>query len=234
MSAPDSHAKSRAWCNEGGLIERIGRPTIASMDSDSGTMPGRSRGRPKRNIRIMFAALVALALATLLASPGIAAADDYGTMKATCLRQVQKNNERRTQDLMEHGVTRDEECHATALIGLGQFVEAAEGFAAIARKVADEPQLNAFYLRLEAKAWIGGADLARAEATYDAAIDALPDWDVSRVERAVLRLHGDRVAEAAEDLAHVLDADPDNVAALMERGWLHRLTGNTDGARMDW
>lgn len=181
-----------------------------------------------------IAALVAFLFLVLFSGHGSAAEEDFDSLKATCLNQLQKNVERRTQELAKLGVTRDEECHATAHIGRGNFTEAAEAFSVIAAKLTDEPQLHAFYLRLAAKGWIGGDNFAKAEETYDAAIAALPDWDVSRVERAVLLLHADRFAEAAEDLNYVLDADPDNVAALMERGWLNRLTGNADGARADW
>jgi tetratricopeptide (TPR) repeat protein len=44
----------------------------------------------------------------------------------------------------------------------------------------------------------------------------------------------DRAEPARRDIERALELDPENAEALLERGILRQLAGDTEGARIDW
>ncbi len=93
----------------------------------------------------------------------------------------------------------------------------------------------------EVELWIDRA-LARFEmADYWKAIDDLNRAHELARERAdvlVFRAsayrHVDALTMARSDIRQALERDPDNPEGLLERGILHRLSGDTEGARSAW
>ncbi len=160
-------------------------------------------------------------------------------------------------------------CAAVALIGLGQYREAAQRLERLAADLrAGNAALSLDVLVQAGQAWILAGDATRAHAVQSAALDIDPDnvellldrgitlatannyWEAvddfnralelapARPDLLTLRASAYRYLDALDlaraDIALALTHAPNNPDALLERGMLRRLAGDSAGARDDW
>lgn len=77
-------------------------------------------------------------------------------------------------------------------------------------------------------------DWPAAERDLDSALSHNPERSDAYVFRATARRYQDKLALALEDLELALALAPNDAAALLERGVVHRRNGNIPAARADW
>lgn len=126
-----------------------------------------------------------------------------------------------------------EHCAAVALIGLGNYTEAATKLDDMADNSKSSPDIVAGFLAQAAQAWTMVNNLQFAWRDQTRALK-LVDKDPSLwVDRAVTLGMAGQYWEAIDDLNKALDLDPKNVDALVYRGSAWRALKTYDLARAD-
>jgi len=113
-------------------------------------------------------------------------------------------------------------CALAALMKIGHYGEAAQGFERLADAVHADADFKAKLLVQSAQAWVAADQPKRAVAAVDTALTLTPDIPGAMVLRAqALALQG-AFWEAADDLSRVLYTNPQNIEALVMRGAAYR------------
>jgi tetratricopeptide (TPR) repeat protein len=127
-----------------------------------------------------------------------------------------------------------EHCEAVALIGLGQFPEAARQLEALADEMAKAPaDLRAEVLGQAGQAWLLAGDTAKAHAVLSQAVAIAPDDLDLLTDRAAAAGALGKSEEALADLDRVLAKDPRRADALTFRAAAKRALGRLDAALAD-
>lgn len=127
-----------------------------------------------------------------------------------------------------------EHCVAVALIGLGQYKEAAGRLETLAGAMIHAPaELRSQVLDQAGQAWLLGGDAAHAYATDGAAIGLRPDDPELLIDRAEAAGEAGWFDKAVADLDRVLKTDPARLDALIYRASAYRQLGQLDPALAD-
>ena len=115
-------------------------------------------------------------------------------------------------------------CVAVALLGLGEYAQAAQSLEALARAAGvATPGLRADLLGQAGNAWIIAGRPAEAHGAQSAALAIRPDDVDLLIDRAITLGSTGRYWEALDDLNRALSLDPDRPDALVFRAsaWRH-------------
>jgi tetratricopeptide (TPR) repeat protein len=127
-----------------------------------------------------------------------------------------------------------EHCAAVALVGLGDYREAAVRLDALADAMMHAPAgLRAGVLDQAAQAWLLAGDAGRAYGDDSAALGLDPDDAALLVDRAEAAGASRQYGKAIADLDRVLKADPKRLDALIYRATAYRELGELALAATD-
>ena len=130
-------------------------------------------------------------------------------------------------------------CAAVALIGLGQYREAAQRLERLAADLraadlrAGDAALSFDVLVQAGQAWILAGDTARAHAVQSAALDIDPDNVELLLDRAITQATAENYWEAVDDLNRALDLAPGRPDLLILRASAYRTLDVLELARDD-
>ncbi len=130
-------------------------------------------------------------------------------------------------------------CAAVALIGLGQYREAAQRLERLAADLrtadlqAGDPALGLDVLAQAGQAWILAGDTARAVAVQSAALDLDPDNVELLLDRSITLATTKNYWEAVDDLNRALELAPGRPDLLILRASAYRTLDAPDLARED-
>ena len=125
-------------------------------------------------------------------------------------------------------------CVAVALIGLNQFVQAAERLEALAAAMLPASDAHrAAILGQAGTAWFSAEDYDRAYAAQSAALKLSPGDPELLVDRAMTLAGAKNYWEAIDDLNRVIDANPNRYDALILRASAYRFVDALPLARED-
>lgn len=192
---------------------------------------------------------IALALALALVLPGGGTA----RAQATGPEKTRADQERAYQDCMilaraapadgldsaaswaaRGGGAGARHCAAVALIGLGQYREAAERLERLASDLrAEQAGLSAEVLAQAGQAWVLAGDTERAQAVQSAALEIEPDSVELLLDRSITRATAKNYWEAVDDLNRALDLAPGRPDLLILRASAYRYLDALDLARDD-
>ena len=109
-------------------------------------------------------------------------------------------------------------CVAVALLGLGEYGQAARTMEELAERADQKrPALRAGLLAQAANAWLIAGKAEAASAALDKAVALRPDDAAILVDRSIARTSLGRDWDALDDLNRALEIDPDRVEALVFR-----------------
>ncbi|EKV26857.1 TPR repeat protein [Caenispirillum salinarum AK4] len=124
-------------------------------------------------------------------------------------------------------------CQAVALIGLGEYAEAATRLEKLAEVSRAAEALRAGMLAQAAQAWLMADNAERAYAVQSTALELLPGDPALLTDRALTLVEAGDVRGAIDDLTRVLDARPRDAGALALRASAFRMAGDPVPARAD-
>jgi tetratricopeptide (TPR) repeat protein len=124
-------------------------------------------------------------------------------------------------------------CQAVAMLGLGQYTEAANRLVEIAQSSKQNNVVRAGLLAQAAQAWLLSEDATRAYATQSAALELVPGDATLLIDRATILAAAKNYWEAIDDLNAVLAKAPDHVEALAFRASAYRMVAADDLALED-
>ena len=124
-------------------------------------------------------------------------------------------------------------CALAALMGLGHYGEAAQGFEALADAVRAGPQFKARLLSRSSEAWLLLNELDMAMAAADTAIRMAPAESEALVIRARIMAARGAYWEATDDLGRAIAINPNNADALTFRASAWRQLNALDLAQTD-
>lgn len=124
-------------------------------------------------------------------------------------------------------------CQAVALIGLGEYTEAAKRLEALASESRASLDVRVGMLAQAAQAWVMAGDLQRAYDVQTTALDLKPGDPTLLTDRALTLVEAGDVRSAIDDLTAALDVRPDDADALALRAAAFRIVGDTVAARAD-
>ncbi len=124
-------------------------------------------------------------------------------------------------------------CAAAALVGLGQYEEAARRFEALAQVIKAEAPARADLLAQAAQAWLLGGDGGRAEAVLTAALKLLPGDVDLLIDRAAARAQMGRYRSAVTDLDQAIGKDTGRADAYVFRASAYRFLDDPARAETD-
>lgn len=126
-----------------------------------------------------------------------------------------------------------EHCAAIALIGLKRYSEAAQRLEALVGQMMSEPAaLRGDALDQAGQAWLLADQPDRAKAAFDAALSFVPHNPDFLIDRSEALADGGRYWQAIDDLNRALQADPNNVDALVFRASAYRHVGGADALEL--
>lgn len=109
-------------------------------------------------------------------------------------------------------------CIAVALLGLGEYDQAARTMEDLAGRVDPKrPDLRAGLWAQAANAWLIAGKAKAALAALDKALKIRPDDPATLIDRSIARTSLGRDWDALDDLNRALELDPDRVEALVFR-----------------
>lgn len=124
-------------------------------------------------------------------------------------------------------------CAAIALVGLGQYEEAANRFERLASESHDSPKLRAGMLAQAGQAWLLARNVERAYAAQTSALALVPDAPDLLVDRAATLGQAKNYKEALDDLNKALALDHTRVDGLIYRATAKRYLDDPKGAETD-
>ena len=226
-------------------FERVERDTL------DGVRDVLSGNRPKnlKNVEVL-GFLVAFFISLVLPwNPTEAREIDHAHQYKACMALAKKSPEEAFETALTWrdlgGGDAAEHCVAAALIGLGQYTDAAGRMETLAGKAKQNSSVKAGLLAHAAQAWLLADQAARAEAVLTAALKLTPEDSALFVDRADRRAAAyvfraatyrflDKPDLALADVERALALAPTHAEGLLERGILRRLRQDNDGARQDW
>lgn len=178
-----------------------------------------------------------LPLAALLPLPAVGQDMDPAAKYAQCMSLA----ETRPKDAWElagqwvglAGGDPARHCQAVALIGLGEYPEAAQRLETLAEISRAEAALRAGMLAQAAQAWTLAGNLDRAYAVQTAALDLLPGDPALLIDRALTLVEAGDVRAAIDDLTTALNVRPNDAGALALRASAFRIVGDPRTAEAD-
>lgn len=191
-------------------------------------------------MRLPPAALLAVA-ATVFAlalSPAAGRAQDQDAARyAECMRLAET---RPTAAWEEAGQWRGvgggepaKHCAAVALIGIGEYQEAAHRLEELATASRAPDPVRAGMLAQAAQAWLLAGDAERAHAAQTTALELAPGDPALLLDRAVTLATAENYRAAIDDLTAALTAAPGSVDALALRATAFRYVDEPDLAARD-
>jgi len=126
-----------------------------------------------------------------------------------------------------------EHCAATALIGLGQYADAAARLEALAARNKKGPRIKAGLLAHAARAWLLGGKSQRAEGVLTAALKMTPDDAALLVDRAEAKAGQKNYPGAVDDLTEAIRRDDRRADAYVFRATAYRFLDNLALAEAD-
>jgi tetratricopeptide (TPR) repeat protein len=167
--------------------------------------------------------------------PSAAAAD---ATYDRCMRMTRDDPaaaKRLAENWRKHGGAHPaDHCYAVALIGLGQFRQAAMHLDSLGEAMTHAPaELRAGVLDQAAQAWLLAGDAERAYADDGAALSLDPDNVALRIDRAEAAGAAHWYGKAIADLDRVLKRDPKRLDALIYRATAYRELGEIAPALAD-
>ena len=126
-----------------------------------------------------------------------------------------------------------EHCAAAALIGLGQYVEAAGRLEALAEKAKQDKSVKAGLLAHAAQARLLAGQAFRAEAVLTAALKLTPGDSALLVDRAQARAERKNYRGAIRDLDRAIESEARRPDAYAFRAAAHRYLDNLELALAD-
>ena len=182
---------------------------------------------------LVVAPATALAQTASNATAQTQAAHEYEACLKLARLKPQDGFDSATQWAKKGGGEPAEHCVAVALIGLGDYTQAATKLDNMANNSASGPDIVAGFLGQAAQAWTMVNNLQFAWRDQTRALKLI-DTDPSLwVDRAVTLGMAGQYWEAIDDLNKALDLDPKNVDALVYRGSAWRALKTYDLARAD-
>jgi len=132
-------------------------------------------------------------------------------------------------------------CAAVALLGLGEYTEAAGRLETLAQDAHQALAIRVDLLAQAATAWMLARDPGRADSVLTAALDVAEQGEADvralvpglLIDRATARASAGAVLQAARDLDRVLDGDPSNLEARVLRASALRQAGSLVAAEAD-
>lgn len=178
--------------------------------------------------------------ALLAASPALAQRlpaveeDHYERCMALARSNPEAGRDMAQRWRVDGGAHPAEHCEAVALIGLGQYSEAARRLEALADEMAKAPpDLRAEVLDQAGQAWLLAGDTAKAHAVLSQALLIAPDDLDLLTDRAAAAGALGKPEEALADLDRVLAKEPGRADALTFRASAKRALGRLDEALAD-
>ena len=126
-----------------------------------------------------------------------------------------------------------EHCAAAALIGLGQYANAATRLEALAAKSKHIPQVKAGLLAHAAQAWLLGGKSQRAEGVLTAALKLTPDDAALLVDRAEAKAGQKNYQGAVDDLTEAIRRDNRRPDSFVFRATAYRFLDRLELADAD-
>ncbi len=126
-----------------------------------------------------------------------------------------------------------EHCAATALIGLGQYPDAAARLEALAAKSKQGPGIKAGLLAHAARAWLLGGKSQRAEGVLTAALKMTPEDAALLVDRAEAKAGQKNYPGAVDDLTEAIRRDDRRADAYVFRATAYRFLDKLALAEVD-
>ena len=126
-----------------------------------------------------------------------------------------------------------EHCIAAALIGLGQYTEAAGRLEKLANRAIQKADVKAGILGHAAQAWILAGKSTRAEAVLTAALKLTPDDGILMIDRAQARAVHKDYAGAVDDLSRAIKLEDRRADAFVFRASAYRLLDKLELALAD-
>jgi tetratricopeptide (TPR) repeat protein len=183
--------------------------------------------------RLVLAGLLAAVPAAAQNLPAVEA-DHYERCMALARSDPEAGRDMAQRWRVEGGAHPAEHCEAVALIGLGQYPEAARRLEALADGMAKAPaDLRAEVLGQAGQAWLLAGDTAKAHAVLSQAVAIAPDDLDLLTDRAAAAGALGKSEEALADLDRVLAKDPRRADALTFRASAKRALGRLDAALAD-
>jgi tetratricopeptide (TPR) repeat protein len=178
-----------------------------------------------------------LVLLTGLAAPATAQrideAAEYGACMAEARRDPQSAFDRAVGWRGLGGGEAADHCAATALIGIGQYGEAARRLESLAQTTRRPPAFRAQVLSQAAQAWMLDGNAGQAEVLLSVAVAIEPDNADIRIDRSFAYAALGRYEEAIGDLDRALVLAPNRADAYAYRASARRLTDDLGGATSD-
>ncbi len=125
-------------------------------------------------------------------------------------------------------------CVAVALLGLGDYAQAAQAMEGLAaRTAARRPDLRAGLLAQAANAWLIAGQARAALAAQNKALALRPNDVATVIDHSIANTSLGRDWEALDDLNRALELDPDRIEALVFRAAAWRRVEGWDLAAQD-
>lgn len=124
-------------------------------------------------------------------------------------------------------------CRAAALMGIGHYVEAAQGLEHLAQDIKAQDDFKVRLYVQSAQAWVAADNPDKARRVADTALTLRPNDPDALIARAQAFAALSQFWDAADDLNTVLSADPAHVEALVMRGSAYRKLNVLDLALED-
>ncbi len=205
--------------------------------SNASTMRSR-RPRRRGSSRVGATALAAVALVAWTSAVEAAGHIDNESEYAACTALARRDAEAAFESALAWrdagGGAPAQHCIALALIGLGQFAEAAARLETLAwDMVKTRPGLRADVLGQAGQAWLRARQAERADAALSAALDIDPMNTELLIDRALALATLGAFWEAIDDLNAASDLDPDRADVYAFRASAYRYLDTLELASED-
>jgi len=214
-------------------FERVERDTL------DGVRDVLSGNRPKnlKNVEVL-GFLVAFFISLVLPwNPTEAREIDHAHQYKACMALAKKSPEEAFETALTWrdlgGGDAAEHCVAAALIGLGQYTDAAGRMETLAGKAKQNSSVKAGLLAHAAQAWLLADQAARAEAVLMAALKLTPEDSALFVDRAQARAALKDFKGALEDLNHAIAREDRRADAYVFRAATYRFLDKPELALAD-
>ena len=184
-------------------------------------------------IFIVFTALAAAHAAAAAPAAEIDHADEYGACMDLASRDPEEAFDKALAWRDLGGGNAARHCVAKALMGLGQYDEAARRFEALAQGIKAEPAFKAQILGHAAQAWLMDGETERAREVLAAALKLKPGDIDLLVDRAVVLATQGKYQDAIKDLDRAIAGAPFRAEVLVFRASARRRLGDLESAETD-
>jgi tetratricopeptide (TPR) repeat protein len=157
---------------------------------------------------------------------------------ASCMKDIDTDPNAALDEAMtwtyEGGGFPARHCAATALVALKHYDQGATRLEHLAEDMTGgDAKLRPEVLRQAGEAWMLDGNLNRSLANYDTALKLQPDYRGALVGRGTVLALAGKYWEAIDDLNKVIEADQDDVEALVMRASAYRYLKNAELAMAD-